>query len=143
MSRAAKLLLVTVVLAFGLAGCDSGSKKETAKKAPPPEKQKQVAPEPPPPPPPPDAMPEPKTPEEIEQARREAMLKGRDADVVKYCEMGGIEAGKSDEQALLGCTLAACRIKQADKAKAWSAKLSRPLMQQAIRICAASSVSLK
>ena len=58
------------------------------------------------------------TPEAIEQARGEAMLKGRDRDVIKYCELGGIEAGKSDPQALLGCTLAACRAHEQDKAKA-------------------------
>jgi hypothetical protein len=83
------------------------------------------------------------TPEQIEQARREAMLKGRDRDVIKYCEMAGIEAGKSDPQALLGCTLSACRVQDQERARAWSAGLPKPLMQQAIRICAASSVPLK
>src|SRR5262245_45024042 len=61
---------------------------------------------------------EPEKPEDIDLARKQAMLEGRDADVIKYCEMQGVTDGKSDPQVLLGCALAACRINQADKARA-------------------------
>ena len=53
---------------------------------------------------------EPTTPAEIEHARNQAMIDGRDKDVLKYCEMGKLD-DKSNPQALLGCTLAACRLK--------------------------------
>src|SRR4051812_37751133 len=70
---------------------------------------------------PPD--PEPTTPKEIDDARKKAMIEGRDKDVVRFCEMGKID-NKSDPQAILGCTLAACRIMQTDKAKSWAAALT-------------------
>src|SRR6476619_6756130 len=56
------------------------------------------------------AEPEPTTPAEIEHARNQAMIDGRDKDVLKYCEMSKLD-DKSNPQALLGCTLAACRLK--------------------------------
>ncbi len=140
MMRAMSLPLV-LVFAVVVLGCSSKSDESKApRKAKPKPAQPVAAPEPPPPPPA-DAEPA-LTPEEVETARRQAMLDGRDRDVIKYCEMAGIEAGKSDEQALLGCTLAACRVQEKEKAQAWSTSLSRPMMKQAKRICMASSVPL-
>ncbi len=94
----------------------------------------------------PPAAPEPTTPEEIDAARKNAMLAGKDADVIKYCEMAGIkgigEGGKGDGQAQLGCALAACRSNQADKAKAWARGLPKLLKEQANKICLANKVVL-
>ena len=91
--------------------------------------------------------PEPTTPEEIDNARKKAMIDGRDKDVIKYCEMANVTPDKSDGQVLLGCTLAACRIKQEDKARAWAAGLLRnkkdtPLHDQAKKTCLANQVGL-
>lgn len=92
------------------------------------------------------AGPEPTTPEEIETARQNAMLAGKDADVIKYCEMAGIkglgDGGKGDGQAQLGCALAACRLDQGDKAKAWAKGLPKALKDQANKICLANKVVL-
>ena len=92
------------------------------------------------------AAPEPTTPEEIDAARKNAMLAGKDADVIKYCEMAGIkglgEGGKGDGQAQLGCALAACRLDQSDKAKAWAKGLPKALKEQANKICLANKVVL-
>src|SRR5262245_30532695 len=63
--------------------------------------------------------PEPTTPAEIDNARKKAMIAGRDKDVVRFCEMGKIDEN-SDPQASLGCTLAACRILQTEKAQHWA-----------------------
>ena len=139
MMRAMSLPLV-LVFAVVVLGCSSKSDEAKPRKAKPKKTQPVAEPEPPPPPPA-DAEPA-LTPEEVETARRQAMLDGRDRDVIKYCEMAGIEAGKSDEQALLGCTLSACRVKETAKAQAWSKSLSRPMLKQAKRIYMASSVPL-
>lgn len=88
------------------------------------------------------AAPEPTTPAEIDEARKKAMMENKDADVIKYCEMGGIKSDTGDGQAALGCALAACRLGQADKAKAWAAKLPKALKQQANTICMANQVIL-
>ena len=135
------ILSLAVVIAF--AACDSDSKSAKPKreevKPPPPV----TAPKPlPPPEPKKEKEPEPTTPEEIATARKTAMLEGRDKDAIKYCEMEGLEAGKSDPQALLGCAIAACRDKQVDKAREWSKALPKPLMKQAKQICAANHVGL-
>lgn len=87
-------------------------------------------------------QPEPQTPEEIELARKAALMEGRDKDAYKYCGMAGIKSGESDEQALLGCALAACRVKEVDQAREWASSLSRPLMKQAKKICRAIGVPL-
>lgn len=92
------------------------------------------------------AAPEPTTPEEIDAARKNAMLAGKDADVIKYCEMAGIkglgDGGKGDGQSQLGCALAACRLNQPDKAKAWAKGLPKLLKEQANKICLANKVVL-
>ncbi len=88
------------------------------------------------------AAPEPTTPEAIDQARKQAMIDGKDKDVVKYCELQGQVAGKGDPQALLGCALASCRLGEVDKAKAWSRGLPKPLLDTAIKVCAANKVML-
>jgi hypothetical protein len=147
MQRTGRCLLL-IMLAIS---CKSGEDKPRAEPAaepasqPPPAQPAQL-----PPPqaetPPPAAGPEPTTPEEIETARKAAMLAGKDADVIKYCEMAGIkglgDGGKGDGQAQLGCALAACRSDQADKAKAWAKGLPKLLKDQANKICLANKVVL-
>lgn len=105
--------------------------KSTAPAEPPAEAKKEAPP----------PAPEPTTPEEIDAARKQAMIDGRDKDVVKYCEAAKID-DKSDPQAKLGCALAACRIDDADKAKAWAQGLPKPLLEQAIKTCMANKVVL-
>jgi len=95
-------------------------------------------PEKPPAPPPP----EPTTPAEIDQARKAAMIDGRDQDVIKYCEMAKVEPGTSDPQVLLGCALAACRLNDPARAKPWASILPKPLKDQAIKVCLANQVAL-
>jgi len=91
----------------------------------------------------PPADPEPTTPEEIDIARKKAMIEGRDKDVIKYCEQGKLD-DKTDAQVYMGCTLAACRINEADKAREWGKSLakSKPLMDQARKVCLANKVTL-
>lgn len=150
MSRTARSLLCLMFVI----SCKSGSDKprsEPATDSPsqPAPAAAQPAPAQPPPvaePAPAAAAPEPTTPEEIDAARKNAMLAGKDADVIKYCEMAGIkglgEGGKGDGQAQLGCALAACRSNQPDKAKAWAKGLPKALKDQANKICLASKVVL-
>lgn len=136
-----------LVLALGVAALVACSGKEEAKPQPKPE-PKQEAPKPAaapvaePPAAQPPAEPEPQTPEEIELARKSALMEGRDKDAYKYCKMAGIKAGESAEQALLGCALAACRIKEVDQAREWASALGKPLMKQAKKICKANGVGL-
>jgi hypothetical protein len=85
--------------------------------------------------------PEPTTPAEIDHARNQAMIDGRDKDVLRFCEMGKLD-DKSNPQALLGCTLAACRINDADKAKVYGTPLPKLLKDQAIRVCVANHIAL-
>jgi predicted outer membrane protein len=87
------------------------------------------------------AEPEPTTPAEIEHARNQAMIDGRDKDVLRYCALGKLD-DKSNPQALLGCTLAACRIKDADTARGYAKPLPKALMDQAKKVCAANQVGL-
>jgi hypothetical protein len=113
--------------------------QEAPATAPPPPMQKgtpDVAKAPPAPP-----TPEPTTPAEIDHARNQAMIDGRDKDVLKYCAMAKLD-DKSNPQALLGCTLSACRIKDADNAHLYSKALKKDYMVQAQRICAPAGVTL-
>jgi hypothetical protein len=144
MNRIGLLLVVFVMVACG-GGVEDAIKEQAAKdkaNAPvvsekaaarelPPQKEK----------PPPE--PEPTTPEEIDAARKKAMIDGRDKDVIRFCEMGKYEE-KGDEQVMLGCTLAACRMLDEDKAKAWSKSVakSKPLFEQAVKTCMANKVVL-
>jgi len=153
MVRTLAVLFASLVLTTAIS-CKSGGDKPRSE----PESEtaaqpagSQPAPTPPPPAttPPADtapAAPEPTTPEEIDAARKNAMLAGKDADVIKYCEMAGIkglgEGGKGDGQSQLGCALAACRLDQADKAKAWAKGLPKALKDQANKICLANKVVL-
>jgi hypothetical protein len=84
--------------------------------------------------PPPPPAPEPTTPEEIDHARNQAMIDGRDKDVLKYCDLGKLD-DKSNPQALLGCALAACRLKDEDTAKRYAKPLPKLLMDQAKKVC--------
>jgi hypothetical protein len=147
MPRTARCLLGLLVVI----SCKSGGDKPRSEPAAePPSQPAPAAAQPVPAQPPPaeaqPAAPEPTTPEEIDAARKNAMLAGKDADVIKYCEMEGIkglgEGGKGDGQAQLGCALAACRSNQADKAKAWAKGLPKALKDQANKICLASKVVL-
>jgi hypothetical protein len=136
-------LILSLAIALSLIACDSESKPAAKKSEP-------VAKEPPAAAPAPVAVeppaeekePEPSTPEEIELARKAALMEGRDKDAFKYCKMAGIESGKSDSQALLGCALAACRIKDVEQARAWAADLPKALEQQAKKICKANGVGI-
>lgn len=151
MARALRPVLASLFLTFAIS-CKSGGDKPSSEPESEPAAQPaptQPAATPAPTPAPAEATPaapEPTTPEEIEAARKNAMLAGKDADVIKYCEMAGIkglgEGGKGDGQAQLGCALAACRSDQADKAKAWAKGLPKALKEQANKICLASKVVL-
>jgi hypothetical protein len=85
--------------------------------------------------------PEPTTPAEIEHARNQAMIDGRDKDVLKYCEMGKLD-DKSNPQALLGCTLAACRLKDEATARKYGAPIKGPLKDQAKKVCIQNQIGL-
>ena len=90
--------------------------------------------------------PDPSKFESIDEARKKAMILGRDKEVVRFCEMGKYvdKPEKGDPQIMLGCTLAACRINDGDKAKAWAKPVqkSKPLYDQAIKTCMANKVAL-
>ena len=141
-----KRVTICLALLLAVAGCKSGDEPDTTEPDNKPELKKTDPPEPEPEPEPePDddpKDPEPQTPEEIETARKAAFMEGRDEDAIKYCEMGGTEAGKSDPQVLLGCALAACRANNADKARAWAKSLDKALGDQARKICHANGVTL-
>jgi hypothetical protein len=134
--------IVSLVVAAALVACVSDEPKPSPKQEPTraPAPAAVPAAEPPVEAKPP--APEPTTPEEIDLARKTALLEGRDKDAFKYCGMAGVSADTSDEQVLLGCAIAACRIKQVDQARAWAQPLSKPLMQQAKQICKANGVPL-
>jgi hypothetical protein len=85
--------------------------------------------------------PEPTTPAEIEHARNQAMIDGKDKDVLKYCEMGKLD-DKSNPQALLGCTLAACRLKDEATARKYGNPIKGPLKDQAKKVCVQSQIVL-
>jgi len=90
--------------------------------------------------------PEPTTPAEIDKARNQAMIDGRDKDVLKYCDMLKLD-DKSNPQSLMGCTLAACRTGDADTAKRYSAGMNnskdgKALLSQARKICLSNKVGI-
>ena len=85
--------------------------------------------------------PDPSKPESVHEARKQAMILGRDKEVIRFCEMGKVDE-KSDPQARLGCALAACRLKEADKAKMWAKGLEKALFEQANKVCVANTVTL-
>jgi hypothetical protein len=130
------------------------AKQEAARKAaeppPPPPPPKQTAEAPPASAPkadkPAEPEPEPTTPAEIEKAFKQAMIDGRDKDVLKYCDMMQLFA-KSNPQSLMGCTLAACRINDVATAKRYAAGLpsskdGAALLVQAKKVCLANKVGL-
>ena len=69
------------------------------------------------------------------------MIDGRDKDVLKYCEMGKLD-DKSNPQALLGCTLAACRLKDEATAKKYGTPIKGPLRDQAKKVCLANQIGI-
>ncbi len=94
---------------------------------------------------PPDAAePEPTTPAEIDHARNAAMIDHRDKDVLKYCELGKVlDAKPVNQQALLGCTLAACRIKDQDGARKYAKGIAdKGLLGQAQKVCLTNSIGI-
>lgn len=148
--------IVAVMIALSLFGCGKSAKdqlkedieKERARGGlPDPTSEPKVVKQAPDPvvkkdKPPPD--PEPTTPEEIDTARKKAMIDGRDADVIRFCEMAKLDVEQADAQVMLGCTLAACRLHVEEKAKAWAKGVakSKPLFEQAIKTCMANKVVL-
>lgn len=90
---------------------------------------------------PPPPGPEPTTPAEIDHARNQAMIDGRDKDVLKYCEMGKLD-DKSNPQALLGCVLSSCRLKDADSAKKYAKGLKKEYRDNASRVCTQNQIAI-
>jgi hypothetical protein len=142
------LMAVLLVVACGKSGEEQAKEdnaREAAKEA---AKQAEVAPKTETAPTPTETAPaekppepEPTTPEEIEHARNQAMIDGRDKDVLKYCEMSKLD-DKSNPQALLGCTLAACRLKDEATARKYAAPIKGPLRDQAKKVCLANQVGI-
>jgi hypothetical protein len=89
----------------------------------------------------PPADPEPTTAAEIDDARKKAMRENRAKDVIHYCQLSKFDE-KTDPQALLGCTVAACRESDTDHAKEWSKPLQKAFRDQAVKTCAAFKVTL-
>jgi hypothetical protein len=149
-------LMAIALICGSLAACgksgEEQAKEDNARDQAKAEAQK--AAEPPPPPPkttgsatdtakPADKPPEPEptTPAEIDHARNQAMIDGKDKDVLKYCEMGKLD-DKSNPQALLGCTLAACRLKDEATARKYGNPIKGPLKDQAKKVCVQSQIVL-
>jgi hypothetical protein len=93
-------------------------------------------------PPPPD----PTNAADLDKAFKQAMIDGKDKDVLHYCELLKLDE-KSSIQSLMGCTLSACRTKNADSAKHYagllpSTKDGKALHDQAVKICSTNSVTL-
>jgi hypothetical protein len=148
----ALVALVLFVAACGKSGEDQAKEdnaREAAKIAAeaPKEEAKPATPTPATPPPtetnPADKPPEPEptTPAEIDKARNQAMIDGRDKDVLKYCEMGKVD-DKSSPQVLLGCTLAACRLKDEATAKKYGEPIKGPLRDQAKKVCITNQIGI-
>ena len=90
--------------------------------------------------------PEPTTPAEIDHAFKQAMIDGRDKDVLKYCDMLKLD-DHSNPQSLMGCTLSACRIGDAATAKRYAAGLEHSkdglaLLSQARKVCILNKVGI-
>jgi len=116
-----------------------------------------AAPPPPPvtkgPPPTPTApkaeeppAPDPTTPADIEKAFKTAMNAQKDKDVLHFCDLMKLD-NKSSIQSLMGCTLSACRTKNADLANKYvgllpTTKDGAALHDQAKKICGASGVAV-
>ena len=98
-----------------------------------------AAPEAPPPPDPTNAA-------DLDKAFKQAMIDGKDKDVLHYCELLKLD-DKSSIQSVMGCTLSACRTKNADLGKHYagllpSTKDGKALHDQAVKICATNQVTL-
>lgn len=146
------LMAFVLVAACGKSGEEQAKEdnaREAAKQA---AKQEEAAPTPDTPATPPPAAeatkpaetpaePEPTTPAEIDHARNQAMIDGRDKDVLKYCELGKVD-DKSSPQVLLGCTLAACRLKDEATARTYGAPIKGPLREQAKKVCLANQIGI-
>jgi hypothetical protein len=144
-----RIACMVLMVACGNSG-DNQAKpaaQETNAPSPPPPTESKPAPTPPPetkPAKPPE--PEPTTPAEIEKAFKQAMIEGREKDVLKYCGMLKLD-GKSNPQSLMGCALAACRAKDGDTAKRYAGQLSasktgKQLLVQVQKVCASNNVAM-
>jgi hypothetical protein len=138
-----KHVLIALLLC---SACGKSAVDELKEKNPPPPEAPPPGAMTPPPaaaakPAPPPAAPDPTTPADIDKARNQAMIDGKDKDVLHFCELGKLD-DKSPSQALLGCTLSACRIKDVDTAKKYAHALPKALMDQAIMVCGKMAVSL-
>jgi hypothetical protein len=151
------ILCIALLVACGKSG-EERAKEEMAQKAAkeaessPPPKETKPAPAPAPTPTETEAKPakppepEPTTPAEIDKAFKQAMIDGKDKDVLKYCDLLKLD-DKSNPQSLMGCTLAACRVNDADTAKRYAASLpaskdGKALLVQAKKVCLANKVAL-
>jgi hypothetical protein len=150
-------LALAGIAACGLSGCgksgeDAGKEmmEQEAAKHPDPEAPAKPAMKQPPPPSaaPVDAAPapDPTTPADLEKAFKTAMNAQKDKDVLHYCDLMKPD-DKSPIQTLMGCTLSACRTKDADLARKYvgllpSTKDGKALHDQAVKICASNQVSL-
>jgi hypothetical protein len=132
--------------------CNSGEDRtrpaiqETKDNSPPPPTNTKPTPPPPDAAPAKPAEPEPTTPAELDRAFKQAMIDGRDRDVLKYCDMLKLD-DKSNPQSLMGCALAGCRAKDADTAKRYAASLStsktgKALLVQVTKVCVSNGVPL-
>jgi hypothetical protein len=86
-------------------------------------------------------IPDPTTPEELDKALKQAMIDQRDKDVLRFCDMSKLDA-KSNPQSVLGCTLSACRTKDADTAHKYSALLTKEYRDAATRVCMQNQVGI-
>nr|HEX4314693.1 hypothetical protein [Kofleriaceae bacterium] len=88
-------------------------------------------------------MVDPTTPEELDHALKQAMIDGRDKDVLHLCDLGKLDTDpKANPQSLLGCTLSACRIKNEELAHRYSGPLKKDYRDAATKVCIQNSVSL-
>jgi len=148
---------IAILCVAVLFACNKGSEQQAKEDM---EKQAAAHPDPeapkPPPPtkgPPPAAPkaeepppPDPTNAADLEKAFKTAMNAQKDKDVLHYCELMKLD-NKSSIQSLMGCTLSACRTKQADLANKYvallpSTKDGAALHVQAVKVCSSTGVSL-
>jgi hypothetical protein len=142
-----RIALACIVLLFACGGDDDKPKRaavQETKETPPPPAPKDTPPPAAKPAKPPE--PDPTTPAELDKAFKQAMIDGREKDVLHYCEMLKLD-DKSNPQSLMGCALAACRSKDADTVKRYVAPLSasktgKQLLVQVKKVCLSNNVSL-
>jgi hypothetical protein len=148
---------IAILCVAVLFACNKGSEDQAKEDM---EKQAAAHPDPeapkPPPPTKPAAAPvapkaeEPLPPDPTNQADIEKLFKAamnaqKDKDVLHYCEL--MKFDDKSFQATFGCTLSACRTKQADLANKYIAMLPKTkdgtaLRLQAVKVCTSMGVSI-